>query len=190
MKISTIAACSLATVSLLGGCSGGGGDDGEDVSYAGLAGEGDGLIARIGDNDVTAAENLPSGSVTYRGVAAYQTGDGDGIESFSDVDILSAIRMDADFATNSLSGRADDFRNQEGDTIPGSLTIQGGIDGNRYEADVGGTLTTDGQATVLRGELGGAIGGPNGELLVGFGEGTATGTTGEVDYQMVAVAER
>lgn len=186
----------LAVPVLLAAC--GGGSDGP--SFNSLANEGNALISRHFEAAPTVL--MPeTGSASYNGVAAYSVFYSDPIDILTDPDSLSEMQMTANFGSNTLSGRAYNFRSyDETISMSGELSItNGSISGNSFTADVGGTIREIGDGFDITGDyygsLNGEFYGEAAEALFGFG--TATGTPrppydglGSLEVNSVFIAEQ
>lgn len=103
----------------------------------------------------TKPANMPSsGKATYKGVVAfgsnrttsYHDAGGKETVSRSEPDYNGKVRLNADFAKNTISGKADSFKSAGNKPMAGSLNISGGqIEKNGFNgAKVRGNLTLDG----------------------------------------------
>lgn len=120
------------------------------VSYGELETQGEALIAKYEETDVTPEGQMPTeGTATYRGVAALG-------EGTTEQDVYGKMTMTADFGANTIGGKITNLREPEG-AIGGSLDItEGVITGNTFTADVNGDVTVSGEgvATVDAGASG------------------------------------
>jgi len=168
-KKKTVLVSSLCAT--LAACGGGGtGAGGGASSYAAQLASVQGSF----DNFTFTPENsLPSGSATYRGVAAFNTTDLDSIPTnTTDPNVLinsiegyyGALTLNMNFAGNTLTGSVGSFQDFSGAGASGSLSIAGGtitaatnasigdgynatasgsIDGEAYTFDVDGNFFDD-----------------------------------------------
>ena len=127
----------------------------------------------------TETANLPSGTATYTGVAAFsydaplQTG---GTTNF---DLLSDISITADFQTNGISGSLSNF-NAPDSAMSGTIDLtNGALAGNVLEADAIGTIS-DGTTDVdLDLTLLGGFRGEDGTAIFGAAAGTYATSDGQ-----------
>lgn len=186
----------LVSPVLLAAC--GGGSSGP--SFDSLASEGNAIISRHIEAVPTPVMPV-TGTATYDGVAAYSVFYTDPLDILSDPDTLSELQMTANFGSNTLTGRAYNFRSYDPTTnMSGELSITNGvISGNGFNADVGGTIRETGSGFDITadyvGSLSGDFYGGNADAVSGFG--TATGTPrapydylGSLDVNSVFIAER
>lgn len=160
----------------LAACGGvGGGVGGDARSFGDLAEEGEFLLATYGELDRTPVADLPSGSVRYDGVAAFSSFYSDRANIVADPDSLAAVRFDADFDANTISGRAYDFRATTGVPISGSLSFDGAaIRDGSFISPISGTLTEGGARVSYGGTVQGDVVGTGGQAVVGSAAATAT----------------
>lgn len=190
-----VATAALAT---LAACGGGGTGSGGATRYAT---EFANLQAAFAGPSGTAPiyftpqANLPGGTATYRGVAAFNFGFSDGFEppapggdlndllagmtvSAGDFDAyMGALTMNVNFAGNTLTGSVRNFETLEGRSVSGSLTISGGSlttaqntteIGGAYAATAAGSIAGDARTF----DVSGNVLGETGEGLSVYFEGT------------------
>ena len=161
----------VMTTLSLAACSGGNGGNGGDEDLV-FGAEFD---QRLADAPVTLTENLPAGSADFNGVFDVAVGtDIDNPQSGA----RGAASLSADFTTNTLSGSASDFVDQNGDAIAGTVNFDNGIiDGDQTNAvfttGTSGSIALDTGDTAFDQELTGAFFGDEGEIIQGV---TATST--------------
>lgn len=199
----------------LAACGDGGGDGGpvvpDSARFTELSAEASDLYF---EHQGASAESLPaSGSATFEGAAAFAT-ERDLAEAAAGLDpdeeplprdwavlaspsMVSDVTLTADFGSNAVEGRVHDFEGAAGVEIDGELAItDGGIDRDRgtFQADLGGTLTVDGEdVTYANGPFVGVNGSFQGEgveALQGSTASVATGAAGEEVVYGVFTAER
>lgn len=178
----------------LAACSGGSGGDG-------VAGDGEDVVApdpapelgfqeRLAAADVTPSADLPvTGTAVFDGLFQVAVG--------TDVDnpLSSAsgdARLDVDFADNSLTGVANNFVDQDGDQISGSVNFENGvIDRSLANATIvtetSGSIALDTGDTAFDQQLAGGFFGETGEFIQGV---TVTSTDiGEDTVPVVGVLQ-
>ena len=104
-----------------------------------------------------------SGSATYNGVAAYgQTQDFDQI--LENPETMSTVTLQANFASDSVSGQLGNFRDYENNALAGSVSLNNGsIAGNSISADLSGNV----DSIPVAGALQAGFVGPDAEAVVG-----------------------
>jgi len=174
MKIMNFSALAIAALAV-SACSSS--NSGGSRSFDQLAEEGQALITKYENEDVTPTSNVPTaGNATYNGVAAFGT-----TQSFDvqNAEALAAVSLEADFAANSISGTIDNFVDFDGERAPGSVAVTNGtIAGNAIEADLSGDLTIEGTSIAVGGDLAGNFVGANAEAIIGDIEADLTGPGG------------
>ena len=133
----------LMPVMALAACGGGstGGSSFEQISTKGLN-----LVAEYGNTPVTQVSSMPTGTATYRGVAAFSSETSNPNQIIQTAQTVSEIEIVADFSNSTLSGRAYNFKVSEPTlqdiTMSGEVAITNGvISQNQLTADISGTLT-------------------------------------------------
>lgn len=161
-----------------GSSTGGSGSSFEQLSTRGLD-----LISQYDNASATAPSSMPTGSATYRGVAAYSSSTSDPNQIIQTARTVSEIELAADFDSSTINGRAHNFKVSDpalpGITMGGEIQISNGeINGNQLTANASGTLTERFQNVAIPvsygGTLTGSFVGDSAEAIVG--SGTAVGT--------------
>ncbi len=130
------------------------------------------------------------GSASYRGVLALGAPLGAILppDVFANPDLLGALSMEANFANDSITGRAENFRTAGGTAVGGALDITGGtIIGTGFNASLGGMLERNGMPAGYAGTLDGAFYGPAADSLVGRVTGSVQSGPGIPDVVYGAV---
>jgi len=115
----------ICTLALVAGCGGGGSDGDESASYGTMNDAAYALETKYADADwrLYVPDGVDAGSATYKGyVGGY----------ISDVDVdyghaIGKLTMDVDFADDTLSGDASNFRMEDDSAIGGTLSLTGGV---------------------------------------------------------------
>lgn len=150
---------------LLAACGGGGsGGGGGDPDYEAMRVRSVALNDRIVNATATPADSMPTaGTATYSGLAGFSTTNGGPSE------IMSEASLTANFDNSSISGGLANFRHYQNGAMPGSVSFQNGtIDKNKFEADLGGSLTVQNAAAPVAGQMTGVFGGGNADLASGL----------------------
>jgi hypothetical protein len=173
---------SMAIVSLLSACSGG---SGSSQSFDQLATKGQNIIEKYQDADLTPEAAMPtSGTATYNGVAAFS--DVPDAEYIAEnAEAVAALRLEANFGNNTISGKMDNFVDYDNERADGSVQItNGSISGNTFNANLNGSLTVDGDTASVTGDMAGGFVGANANAVAGVLQAdlSAGGQTGATLY--------
>lgn len=132
----------LCCVALLAGCMGSSKPSEPPITrYQSLVNSGNSLIDKWVDTNTT-SENMPSGTFSYSGVAAFsplQTVNPD--EILDGATLVSDFDMDVDFNQSTITGELSNFVNDRDHTLSGSVLLSGATNST--------TFTLSGAATVL-----------------------------------------
>lgn len=171
----TVASC--ACLAALAACGGTEGLPPEAaLSYDELFEQGRVIYDAAARTPVTPEANMPAtGTAGYAGIAAISSVPL--THSVDDGELLGTVRMDADFASNSVSGTMGNFREDFTDAAyQGELKVENGqISGNGFTADVSGQLSPQGGSGVTYdGVMAGEFRGNSAEMIDGGFSGTIT----------------
>ena len=165
----------LTPLLALAACGGGstGGSSFEQLSTKGLN-----LVSEYGSAPVTQVSSMPTGTATYRGVAAFSSETSNPNQIIQTARTVSEIEITADFSASTLSGRAYNFKVSEPTlpdiTMSGEVAITNGvISQNQLTADISGTLVERASNIILpvtyNGTVTGNFVGDNAEAAIGTG---------------------
>ncbi len=136
------------------------------------------IIDKVQAAGPTPALNIPDGgTATYRGAMTFVLQDGsmDGV--------IGQAEVDANFATNQVSGGAGNFFDLDGNATLGSVSLENVVIaddfGNLIAGEVNGNITFAAGAMDVQTMLAGTFSGPNAELVSGVVSGTATPIVGD-----------
>jgi hypothetical protein len=174
----------VVATSLLSGCGGsstgggGGSTGGGGTSYEQLATTGANFIAQYGDSSLTAPASMPTGTATYRGVAALSTDYSEPEDIIQNAGTLSELELIANFGTSALNGRLYNFQEDDPEySLSGELQVSGTIVSNGFTATINGTLTEsflgDTSSVDVTGDMAGVFVGSSANALLGLGTVTA-----------------
>lgn len=152
----------------------------ESASFEEMVTTGTLINTSFDDQAATPQNSMPTtGTATYVGVAAF------GASLQQPVEVASEARLQADFASSSISGNLTNFRDYENNLLPGSVDINGGIiDANRLQANLSGSIMTDAGAKAVLGTLDAGFIGTDATGISGYIEGSVGGES--VVGQLVA----
>lgn len=164
---------------LLSACLGSGGSgvastsgsvEGSAPNFEQMASDGRAMLQNLENTDETPVAAMPTtGTATYNGVAAF--GDSADPEYLAEnADILGRLQMEANFASETISGQIDNIRhiNDPEQPAAGSVQISNGtIDNNAFTADMSGHLIVENEEIVVTGEMAGDFLGDDAEVLAG-----------------------
>lgn len=182
LKMKLEAPLTLCCVALLAGCMGSSKPPEPPITrYQSLVNSGNSLVEKWVDTNTT-PENMPSGTFSYSGVAAFSTTPTINTTEILDSAILVAdFDMDVDFDQSRITGELSNFVNDRDHTLSGSVPLSGSF------ADAI-TFTLSGEATALvssndnsRSNLEnlqalGSFYGQNANAAIGFGSASYGGT--------------
>lgn len=188
-------------LSILAGCggAGGGGSQGgpgsetrPPIDYATLEAEAKLLHDSWDDISFTDPSSLPmSGSATYSGVMQLDIQNGAG-----EISMDGLLNMKVSFASNSITGTATNFIDENNANYSGNLALSNGMidrdaDPNieyTLQADIGGTLTGGGKSFDISADLQGDFRGTSWKATSGGVQGSAVSSygTGYVFGEFVA----
>ncbi|WP_322892255.1 MULTISPECIES: hypothetical protein [unclassified Yoonia] len=179
--------CLMALPLLLAACGAGSGAD-NSLSFAELEDQGVSLADRFSDLSPPTPTELPSGSATYTGFAAFVL-DRNRSGDFSDADIRSTVFVSVGFDDATTAGRFDNFRSADGTTLRGTV----GWDESTfptccsYRAEATGSLS-DGRDIEVR--VIGFFRGDAAEFMIGNAAGSYDGPNGSGTIEGIFVAEQ
>lgn len=157
-------------LTLLGGCLGTENPDFNQQAVDALR-----FINDLEDLPVTAADDLPSGTVAYSGLASFNY---DAPRTADGVDLLADMTLTADFDTNRVEGTIDRFNSPSGN-VSGSVDVtDGAIVLNALQANGEGTIVEGDTSTELTFELLGQFRDTDGSVATGEIEGTYSSDDG------------
>ncbi len=177
---------SSAVFLMLAAC-GGGGDGGDNSSllvtrdFDELIDQTDAFFVAAEDAELTDDAAVPvTGQATYDGSLMLF------VYNEADDAVLGTVEMIADFADNTISGRAGGFYNSSEESMSGSVTFSNGEiireDGVFFATDVEGSVEFDSGRMAVDGESFGYLLGDEGELMFAGIEGTATNSAGDESF--------
>ena len=152
------------------------------VNYATLSAQRSALQANWAGQSATVPTTLPaSGTASFAGVMSL-----DAQTAAGNLSMAAELAVDADFATSTISGRADGFRDEFGVNFQGAVTLTNGFIDRRADpatdptvlADVNGTLTGGGDAFSISATMNGAFLGAGAQAVTGTINGTAASSFG------------
>lgn len=124
-------------------------------SFDSLALEGEHLIESYADNAKTSIDKMPkSGKATYNGVAGFGNSAPDGL--LDGVGAVGRITLNADFASNAVTGSIENIRLADNTAVGGVVDItDGAITQNSLAAKLNGNLSYGNETTSVLGTLDG-----------------------------------
>lgn len=177
----------LAAFLLLTACGGGGGDGprspaevARDFSRNGARAAQ--IAAATAAMSQTPVAAMPTGGrAEYDGVVGMAFGAAPG--SIAVATMVGDLDLDADFATNRITGELDDFDTRDGRELNGALRVSNGrISGSTFSGDISGNLGGRGR---VPGAVNGTISGEFRGADAGAIEGTGTAVSGAGDLGLV-----
>lgn len=130
MKFSLLA--TLPALAMLTACGGG---ETSSVSFSSLGNQGLSLLNTHQNAQSTSVQNMPSGTFSYNGVAAYSPiNSTNGTTIINNAMAVSSINLNANFSTNSMAGGLSNFIDSDNYTASGSVPLTGTISDNGFTA--------------------------------------------------------
>ena len=178
-----LAAPCLAMLAACGGGSTGG------ANFSTLGNQGLAMLNTHQNAQSTSVQNMPSGTFSYSGIAAYSPiNSTDGARIINNAIAVSSIDLDANFSTNSLSGSLSNFVDSDNYTATGSVPLSGTISGNGFTASGSAVVVSsfDNSNLLTTANVDGQFFGNQAEVASGF----ISASIGNVSGSGVFIAER
>ena len=173
-------------LALLAAC---GGSSTGVASFSTLGNQGIALLNTHQNAQSTPVQNMPSGTFSYSGVAAYSPiNSSDGATIINNAIAVSSIDLDANFSTNSLTGSLSNFVGADNYTATGSVPLSGTISGTGFTASGSAVVVSsfDNSNLLTTADINGQFFGNQAEVASGF----MSASIGNVSGSGVFVAER
>lgn len=189
MKIKSTAM--FGVLSVLAACSGGSGGGGDNpvAEYASDSGRAARLVAETSASSSTGVAGMPTqGRAEYDGIVGMAFGGQPA--SLSEAEMIGEVDMNANFATNRITGELDDFNTRSGEKIRGELRMTNGqINGSGFSSDISGRLSGGSRSPGnVSGNISGDFLGENAASITG--QGSATSDGGRLGLSIVGRRDR
>lgn len=188
MKIKSVAMFGI--LSALAACGGGsGGGDNPVAEYATDSDRAARLVAETSASNPTGVAGMPTrGRAEYDGIVGMAFGGQPA--SLSEAAMIGEVDMNADFATNRITGELDDFNTRSGKEIRGELRMTNGrINGSGFSGDIAGRLTGGPRSPGnVSGNISGDFLGEDAASIAG--QGSATSDGGRLGLSIVGRRDR